>query len=105
MLNQLDVSQAYTYNYRGYGLSEGISSEQGIYRDALSIYRHVTEHSPNKRLIVIGHSLGSAVAGYLASEKNIDTLILLSPISSINDIARIHFKKTFPNALVNTSSH
>ena len=90
----------YTYNYRGYGLSEGIVSKRNICSDAVKIYNHVMNHSPNTRLIIIGQSLGSAVADYLASKKIIDKLILLSPLSSISDIARFRFKNTFPCTLV-----
>jgi len=100
ILSQLNVKQAYAYNYRGYGLSEGVASERGICFDALTIYNHVIKKSPNTRFIIIGQSLGSAVAGYLASKKIIDKLILLSPLSSISDIAKLRFKNTFPNALV-----
>ena len=68
ILSQLNVKQAYTYNYRGYGLSEGITSERNICSDAVTIYNHVMNHSPNTRLIIIGQSLGSAVAGYLKKQ-------------------------------------
>jgi len=99
-LSELNVRQSYTYNYRGYGLSEGVASERDICSDAVTIYHHVMNHSPNTRLIIIGQSLGSAVAGYLASRKIIDKLILLSPLSSISDIAKLRFKNTFPNMLI-----
>ncbi len=100
VLKKLTINSAYTFNYRGYGLSEGYPSEQSIYQDALTIYQHVINNSPGHRIVVIGHSLGSAVAGYLASKRNIHKLILLSPLSSVPDIIKIRFKNLIPKALV-----
>ena len=58
------------FDYRGYGLSEGRASEEGIARDARAAWRHVVEArgvTPN-RVILMGHSLGSSVATRLALE-------------------------------------
>jgi fermentation-respiration switch protein FrsA (DUF1100 family) len=57
------------FDYRGYGESEGSPSEAGLYRDADAAYRYLRENlsvSPS-RIIIFGHSLGSAVAIDLAS--------------------------------------
>ena len=58
------------FDYRGYGLSEGRASEEGLARDARAAWRHVVEErgvAPH-RIVLMGHSLGSAVATRLALE-------------------------------------
>lgn len=100
VLKRLNVNCAYTFNYRGYGLSEGKPSEYNLYRDSKIIFNHVKTQLPASRVIIIGHSLGSAVAGYLASVANIDKLILLSPLSSLDEIAKFHFKQIIPGFLL-----
>lgn len=40
-LEKLSASIIYAFNYRGYGLSAGSSSETGLYQDAFHIYSYV----------------------------------------------------------------
>ncbi|MDX1674196.1 MAG: alpha/beta fold hydrolase [Longimicrobiales bacterium] len=58
------------FDYRGYGLSQGRASEEGLARDARAAWRHVTRdrETPPDRVVLMGHSLGSAVATRLALE-------------------------------------
>ena len=92
-LSQLPCQKIYTFNYRGYGLSEGKPSQKALYEDALSIYRFLTGdcsyRSENIRLI--GRSLGSAVATYLTSQRKAASVTLLTPIKSIEAIAQLLF--------------
>jgi uncharacterized protein len=57
------------FDYRGYGESGGTPSEAGLYRDAEAAYRYLTNQLgvPASRIVLFGHSLGSAVAVDLAS--------------------------------------
>jgi fermentation-respiration switch protein FrsA (DUF1100 family) len=57
------------FDYRGYGESEGSPSEEGVYKDASAAYRYLREQLgvPPERIVIFGHSLGSAVAVDLAS--------------------------------------
>lgn len=100
ILKQLRVNSAYTFNYRGYGLSEGNANELNTYQDAVNIYDHIIDNSPDQQVVVIGRSLGSAVAGYLAGKRTIHKLILLTPLSSVADIIKTRFKNIIPKALV-----
>ncbi len=56
-------------DYRGYGRSEGKPSEEGLYADGRAAYRHVVDVKSVSadRLVVIGNSLGGAVATSVAS--------------------------------------
>lgn len=91
LLQQLNATKAYTFNYRGYGLSDGEPSESGLYADALEIYDHVAAENPNHKIVVVGYSLGSAVAGYVAKHRSPPSLILICPLYSIARIAKERF--------------
>jgi uncharacterized protein len=72
------------FDYRGYGESGGTASEQGLYRDADAAYRYLTEERgvPASRIILFGHSLGSAVAIDLASRSPAAGLIVEGALTS-----------------------
>jgi pimeloyl-ACP methyl ester carboxylesterase len=76
----------YLMEYRGYGASTGSPTESGIYLDALSLYDKV---KPSHKMIsVVGRSLGSGVATYVASKKEVDKLLLITPFDSILNVAQ-----------------
>ncbi len=73
------------FDYRGYGESEGVASERGLYRDADAAYRYLIRDRgiPPDRIIVFGHSLGSAVAIDLASRVPSAGLIVEGALTSV----------------------
>jgi fermentation-respiration switch protein FrsA (DUF1100 family) len=79
-----------TFDYRGYGESDGTPSEAGIYRDADAAYAYLrdTLGVPPGRLLIFGHSLGSAVAVDLASRVPSRGLILEGALTSVPDVAQ-----------------
>ena len=72
------------FDYRGYGESGGVVSEQGLYRDADAAYRYLRQHRgvPADRIVVFGHSLGSAVAIDLVSRTPAAGLIVEGALTS-----------------------
>ena len=75
----------YLVNYRGYGGSSGSPTEAGLFADAEAVYDFVKHlHSS---IHVIGRSLGSGVAMHLASVRDVDKLVLVTPYDSIASIA------------------
>ena len=73
-----------SFDYRGYGRSEGVPSEAGLYEDALAAYTHLTRAGISPRQIILaGQSLGSAVAVELATRVTSAGLALFSPIDSV----------------------
>ncbi len=80
-------------NYRGYGLSEGKPTENNLYADAISIYDYFTKRADidNRRIVVMGRSLGTGVATYLAQIRQVRGVILISPYDSLASVAREHF--------------
>lgn len=77
----------YLMQYRGYGESSGQANETALYQDALRLYEAIMKNQPTT-ITVIGRSLGSGVATYLASQKPIDQLVLVTPFDSIAAVAQ-----------------
>ena len=76
----------YLVNYRGYGGSSGSPQEKGFYNDALFVYDHFKkEHTA---LSVMGRSIGGAVATYLASKRDVEKLILVTPFDSAVNVGK-----------------
>lgn len=91
MAQQLGLS-IFLFDYRGYGLSAGSPDEQGTYLDALSAWHYLIErgYTP-KNIIILGRSLGAAIASWLASQHTPGALIIESTFTSVPDIAAEHF--------------
>lgn len=71
------------FDYRGYGESGGVASEQGLYRDADAAYNYLRQRGvPADRIVVFGHSLGSAVAIDLVSRTPAAGLIVEGALTS-----------------------
>ena len=61
-LHRLDY-RVLAVDYRGYGLSTGSPTEEGVYRDAEAAVRHAdATRTPGRPLVFWGRSLGAAVA-------------------------------------------
>lgn len=76
----------YLVPYRGYGGNPGEISEANFYRDALNLFDKIKPQ--HGRVSLVGRSLGTGVATYLASKRNVDKLILVTPFDSIVNVAQ-----------------
>jgi alpha-beta hydrolase superfamily lysophospholipase len=74
-------------DYRGYGKSEGVPTEQLLYQDAHALLQWTSPNLEYDRLVIYGRSLGAAVASHLASESNPYKLILETPFDEIRNVA------------------
>ena len=77
-------------DYRGYGQSEGRTTEKGIYRDADAAWRYLIESRGvvADDIVIFGRSLGASVASRLAIQHQPLALILESSFTSVPDIAQ-----------------
>jgi fermentation-respiration switch protein FrsA (DUF1100 family) len=84
----------FLFDYRGYGKSEGLPSEDGLYMDAMGAYQYLiqTRRIPHSRVVLFGRSLGGAVAGEVAARKPASCLILESCFPSIEAVAKYHYR-------------
>ncbi len=94
--NFSDVT-TYLVNYRGYGGSSGKPTESGIYKDALAVYDQINE--THTAISVAGRSLGSGVATYLAANRPVESVVLITPYDSILNVAKNRFSM-FPVKLL-----
>lgn len=84
----------FLFDYRGYGDSSfGVSSPRIILADGLLAYDYLTTKVSPKDIIVWGESLGGAVAGYIAANRNPYRLLLMATFSSVTDIIAQDEKK------------
>jgi len=81
----LDYS-VYLIPYRGYGNSSGTPSEKKLYQDALYIFDQLNKQ--HRSLSLMGRSLGTGVATYVAAQRKIEKLILVTPFDSIENVAK-----------------
>jgi fermentation-respiration switch protein FrsA (DUF1100 family) len=92
------------FDYRGYGLSDGAPSEPGLYLDGQAAIEFLTAHyypeSSPENIILLGRSLGSAVAIKLASLYDVRSLVVEAPFTSIGALAK-HNHPYLPEVLLN----
>ncbi len=87
----------YLVNYRGYGGSSGTPSEAALQQDALAVFDFVRQRHGD--IAVIGQSLGSGVAVYLATARPVSRLALITPFDSIENVARASYPQ-FPVSIL-----
>lgn len=82
----------FLFDYRGYGRSHGKPTVDGVLQDARAARAKLVELSgvPTEQLILMGESLGGAVAVQMASESACRALVLQSTFSSFRDAAQQH---------------
>lgn len=95
----LNIGNVLVFDYRGYGLSDGIPSPRGCVEDTLLVWDYFLKNiSDNSKTIFYGNSLGGAIAcktllTLIEQQKKIPSgLLLESTFTSVTDMA----KKRYP---------
>ena len=74
--------------YRGYGGNPGTPSEAGLYQDARGAWNFLRGQGvDDEEIVLVGNSLGAAVALNLATEVHAGALVLVSPFNNLGDTA------------------
>lgn len=61
--NLVDMGyHVFALDYRGYGDSTGVPTEEGVVRDLLKLYDVILNNNEQARIFLYGHSLGT---GYI----------------------------------------
>lgn len=83
----------FIFDYRGYGSSKGSPSEKGTYKDAEAAWNYLVEEMGIKPedIIITGHSLGGAVASYLAGKVTPKALIVEGSFTSMIDMGKLYY--------------
>lgn len=87
----------YFPHYRGYGASSGTPSQAAFFTDALRLYDTIRDR--HSSIVVLGRSLGSGVAIWLASKRPLTALILTTPYDSIRRLGQENYP-LFPVSLI-----
>lgn len=75
-------------NYRGYGRSDGRPRERDLLADAVAVYDQLVVAGTPRRVALVGRSLGSAVATYVASQRPVTCVVLVAPFDSASAVGR-----------------
>lgn len=85
-------------DYRGYGLSEGIPTIDGVTNDVVRMYDYATQEKgfDGKDIVFVGVSIGGPIGLEAYSElkkqsKPLGGLVLIYPFSSVRDITKWRF--------------
>jgi hypothetical protein len=80
-------------DYRGYGKSDARPTEAGVYRDAEAAYDYLVRERkiPPEQIVVLGQSLGTAVAVDLAAKRAVGGLVLECGFPSAARVAQEHY--------------
>lgn len=84
---RLPSHKVYLIKYRGYAGAAGQPTEQNLYQDALAWMQFI-QSNQQQNITVMGRSLGSSVATFVASKHVINRLILITPFDSIRAVAQ-----------------
>ena len=79
------------FDYRGYGASDAVApTEEGLYLDSDAAYEYAVKQqgSAPEQLILVGQSMGSAMAAHIAAERAAAGLVLVSPYTSAPGLFR-----------------
>lgn len=95
--NQYDLFLA---DYRGYGKSDGhIFSEAQLFKDVQIVYDYLKKQYREDQIQIVGYSLGSGMASWLAANNSPKRLVLVAPYVSFIDLKN-HYIPFVPNFLV-----
>jgi len=89
IFNSLGLN-CFIFDYRGYGKSKGLPTEEGTYQDALAAYKWLTKERKvfAENIIIFGRSLGGSIAAQLASIVEARSLVIESSFTSYADIGK-----------------
>lgn len=96
-------ASVFVFDYQGYGKSEGRPSERGVLDDARAARAWLAkrEKIQPKEIVLLGRSLGGAVAVDLATKDGAKSLVLQSTFTSIPEVAAFHYS-WIPRWLIRT---
>jgi uncharacterized protein len=103
-LHDLVGASVLIFDYRGYGKSRGKPTEDGVLADARAARTWLAEKEgiAEANVVLMGRSLGGAVAVDLAAKDGARALVLESTFTSVSDIAAHHYPWVPVRALLRT---
>ena len=85
--------ESYAFDYRGYGRSSGWPTEAGLYQDVDAVFSFAKERAKQAgyedvKLLSLGRSVGSGLAGYGSVKHKAKILLLFSGYSSLPEVVK-----------------
>ena len=92
VMNQRHQLSVLVFDYQGFGKSTGEPTQNGILEDARAARQWLAKRAnvPESEIILMGRSLGGAVAVDLAANDGAKALIIASTFTSLPDVADHH---------------
>lgn len=88
-------------DYRGYGKSDGAyNNSDQLFNDAQKVYDFTKTHYEEDHIIVLGFSLGTGMASYVAAKNNPKLLILNAPYYSWKTLIADEIAPPVPTFLI-----
>ena len=89
------------FDYRNYGKSDGeYSNTEELLHDSETVYEFTKQRYPEEQIVVLGYSLGSGLATYVASKNNPKMLILNAPYYSWKTLITEEIAPPIPEFLI-----
>jgi fermentation-respiration switch protein FrsA (DUF1100 family) len=76
----------FLFDWRGYGKSEGVPTEEALYQDALGAYDVAAHDLHAQSIVFYGESLGGPYAAYVASRRNASAVVIENSFPSLKDL-------------------
>lgn len=80
-------------DYPGYGKSDGKPSDTALRKAALAVYDAMKQREDvdSSKIIIVGYSLGTGAANYIASRRDVAGLVLMAPYADGYDLVNRFF--------------
>lgn len=78
-------------DYPSYGNSEGSLSQEALFDMADDVMSYVQERFPDKKIDLIGYSIGTGIACYAASHTSLHKFVLIAPYNNGQDLFNTYF--------------
>lgn len=89
-LEQFPKASFYLVNYPGYNGSVGKPTEKTVLQNALATYDYLVDECgiSSDSIYLIGRSIGSSVAAFVATQRRMKGLILVTPFDNLFNVAK-----------------
>ena len=101
-LSERYSATVFVFDYRGYGRSEGTPTIPGLLDDARAARQLLAQRAgvSEPAIVLLGESLGGAIAVDLAAADGARALVLQSTFSSLKEVAAAHYPAMLVDVLV-----
>ena len=79
-------------DYPEFGLSDGRLTQKTMFENAISVYDYASnlDYVDANNIVIMGYSIGSGIANYVASSRNVSGLIILAPYDELRSLYNEH---------------